>query len=146
MSNSLKQQFNEVIKDVAREHPDYFHRKLPDIRRAMGVIDAEHPFYDAGLIEKHGIDPDEWLKTHALGFAKETLAITGYNTHPAHGETAYVRSLICLSQADEGYGAFGPALSDATPEIAQQLRDFLVLLEPYRPLLPRPPLFPRQTP
>ncbi len=142
MSNSLKEQFEDVVADVARERPDYFHRKLPDIRRAMGPITEAQPFYDAALIASHDIDPQEWVKTHALGFAKETLAITGYNTHPAHGETAYVRTLICLSQEDTGYGAFGPTLP---AEIAQKLRDFLVQLEPFRPVTPRSPLFPRNT-
>ncbi len=130
MSKSLSHRFQDVVKDVARPYPDYFHRTMPDIRRAMGPIDDDHPFYDPELIAAHGIDPQQWLETHALGYAKETLAITGYNTHRAHGETAYIRCLISLNE--HGHGAFGPALKDHE-DIKQALRAKLADMACFKP-------------
>lgn len=130
MSKSLAERFHDVVKDVARPYPDYFHRTMPDIRRAMGPINDDHPFFDPDLIAAHDIHPQEWLKTHALGYAKETLAITGYTTHHAHGETAYIRCLISLNE--HGHGAFGPALQD-NQDITAALHAKRVQMEPFKP-------------
>ena len=145
LRQQLTEDFAAVVADVAEPYPDYFHRKMPDIRRKMGPINNEglffdpesinndaHPFFDPKLIayfigEKNA---QLWLPTHALGYAKETLAITGYNTHHAHGETAYIRCLISLNE--HGHGAFGPALKDRE-DIQEALRTKLTAMEPFKP-------------
>lgn len=128
MSKSLLERFQDAVKDVERPHPNYFQHAMPDIRRAMGPINDDQSFFDPDLIRAHGIDPEKWLATYALGFAKKTLAITGYNTHPAHGEVAYVRCHICLNE--HGRDAFGPVLPD---DIKEQLQAKLIAMEPFKP-------------
>lgn len=127
--SDLKQEFDRARNAIESDYSHIYHYPLLEILRAVNP-DASTTFNPDKLAE-HGIDPAEFHKAWAHGFAKETLSQTGVGVY---AEVTLSRCKICLSE--EGDLAFGPVLRN---DVKSRIQDRLNTLSEGRG--PKPAAF-----
>ncbi len=89
MTQSLAEQFKAIAQDIRSERPLRF--QLP----------LNHMFHECGQsyerLAEAGIDVDEFKELQMLGFAKETLGMTGAGMHRIFRQVIYRRCEIILT-------------------------------------------------